>query len=86
MKIQTTTSVNTPLGAEANELEITVNSFMLFPSKINVTWKIMGPYVSKEGIITLPQHIVDAWGTDDTVVKDYVLFELGLIEDTTIIE
>jgi len=83
MNIQPTTSVNTPLGAEANQLEITVNSFILFPTKINVTWKVTGPYVSKEGIITLPQHIVDAWGTDDTIVKEYVLFELGLIEDVT---
>ena len=82
MNIQPTTSVSTPLGGEVNQLEITVNPFTLFPNKIDVTWKVIGQYVSKEGIISLPQHIIDAWGTDDTVVKNYVLFELGLIEQT----
>jgi hypothetical protein len=83
MNIQPTTSVNTPLGGEVNQLEITVNPFELFPTTITVTWKVIGPLVSKEGTIILPQYIVDVWGTDDTVVKDYVLFELGLVEQTT---
>jgi hypothetical protein len=83
MNIQPTTSVNTPLGGEVNQLEITVNPFELFPTTITVNWKVIGPSVSKEGTIVLPQYIIDSWGTDDTVVKDYVLFELGLIEQTT---
>jgi hypothetical protein len=80
MNIQPTDSVNLPLGGEINQLEIIVNPFPLFPSNITVTWKVIGPFISKEGTIILPQSIVDAWGTDDTVVKEYVLTELGLTE------
>lgn len=82
MNIQPTTSVNTPLGGEVNQLEITVNPFTLFPTNITVTWKVIGESISKEGIIVLPQSVVDQWGTDDTIVKDYVLTELGLTEQT----
>lgn len=80
MNIQPTTSVNFPLGGEVNQLEIISNTFTLFPSEVSVTWKVSGDNVSKDGIIILPQYILDAWGTDDTVVKDYVLFQLGLTE------
>jgi hypothetical protein len=80
MNIQPTTSVSFPLNGEANQLDIVVNTFGLFPSEVSVTWKVFGDVVSKEGVIILPQYIVDAWGTDDTVVKDYVLFQLGLTE------
>ena len=80
MNIQTTSSVNFPLGGEANQLEIITNGFALFPSEISVTWKVYGDTTSKTGVIILPQSIVDVWGTDDTVVKDYVLEQLGLTE------
>lgn len=80
MNIQPTTSVNTPLGGEVNQLEIIVNNFELFPSEINVTWKVIGTSITKEGVITLPQSIVNQWGIDDTIVKDYVLQTLGLTE------
>jgi hypothetical protein len=83
MQIVPTESVQIPLGGIATELEIRVESFPLFPSEINVFWKVSGTDVSKEGIIKLPQYIVDAWGTDDTVVKDYILFQLGLVAATT---
>lgn len=80
MNIQPTTSVSFPLGGEVNQLDIVVNPFGLFPSEISVTWKVFGDTVSKDGIIILPQSIIDVWGTDDTVVKDYVLEQLGLTE------
>jgi hypothetical protein len=80
MNIQPTTSVSLPLNGEVNQLEITVDPFNLFPSQITVTWKVTGATVGKEGTIVLPQHILDAWGTDDTVVEEYVLFELGLVK------
>jgi hypothetical protein len=83
MKIQETQSVQLPLLGTVDNLEIRVNSFPLFPSSIEVFWKVSGPIVSKEGVITLPQEIVSVWGTDDTVVKDYILEQLGLVEDTT---
>lgn len=80
MNIQPTTSVNFPLDGEANQLDIKVNAFTLFPSEISVTWQIYGDNISKNGVIVLPQSIVDVWGTDDTIVKDYVLQQLGLTE------
>jgi len=83
MKIQATQSVQLPLSGIVNNLEIRVNSFPLFPSSIEIFWKVSGEIVSKEGIIVLPQEVVDAWGTDDTVVKVYILDQLGLVEDTT---
>ena len=83
MKIQATQSVQLPLLGTVNNLEIRVNSFPLFPSSIEAFWKVSGEEISKEGTITLPQELVSTWGTDDTVVKNYVLEQLGLIEDTT---
>jgi hypothetical protein len=78
MNIQPTSYVQLPLEDQADQLEITVNPFSLFPSQISVTWKVYGITTSKEGVIVLPQSIVDVWGTDDTIVKDYVLEQLNL--------
>lgn len=82
MKIQQTQSVQLPLLGTVDHLEIRVNSFPLFPSSIEVFWKVNGDTVSKEGTIVLPQEIVQNWGTDDTIVKEYILQQLGLVEDT----
>lgn len=83
MKIQATQSVQLPLLGTVNNLEIRVNSFPLFPTSIEVIWQVSGETLIKEGTITLPAEIVSAWGTDDNVVKNYVLQQLGLVEDTT---
>jgi hypothetical protein len=80
MNIQPTTSVSFPLDGEVNKIDINVNSFELFPSEVSVTWKVYGDTTFKTGIIILPQNVVDAWGTDDTIVKNYVLQQLGLTE------
>lgn len=80
MQITPTEFVQLPLDGTATELEIRVESFPLFPSQINVFWKVSGINVSKEGTIILPQSIIDAWGTDDTIVKEYVLQQLNLTE------
>jgi len=81
MKIQETQSVQLPLSGIANNLEITAKSFPLFPSSIEIIWQVSGDTVLKEGTITLPAEIVAAWGTDDSIVKDYVLQQLGLVEE-----
>jgi hypothetical protein len=80
MQITPTNFVQLPLDGTATELEIRVESFLLFPSEINVFWKVSGSDVSKEGTILLPQSVIDAWGTDDNVVKNYVLQQLNLTE------
>jgi hypothetical protein len=83
MKIQATQSVQLPLLGTVNNLEIRVNSFPLFPSSIEIIWQVSGETLIKEGTMTLPEEVVSVWGTDDTIVKEYVLQQLGLVEDTT---
>ena len=68
MKIQQTQFVQLPLLGIVDNLEITVNSFSLFPTTIEVLWKISGSTVTKEGSIQLPNEIVTSWGTDDTII------------------
>ena len=63
------------------DIEITVNSFPLFPGNITVNWRVSGNNIIKEGTLPLPQEIISTWGTDDSVVKNYVLQMLGLTED-----
>lgn len=79
MNIQPTSYVQLPLENQADQLEITVNPFSLFPNQITVSWKVYGESISKEGTMILPQSIVDKWGTDDTVIQDYVLEQLNLV-------
>jgi hypothetical protein len=80
MQINPTEFVQLPLEGVATELEIRVESFPLFPTEIHVFWKVSGTAISKEGSILLPQSIIDQWGTDDTIVKEYVLEQLNLTE------
>ena len=80
MQINPTNFVQLPLDDIATELEIRIESFPLFPTEINVFWKVSGIAVSIEGSIVLPQSIIDQWGTDDNIVKNYVLQQLNLIE------
>lgn len=80
MQITPTDFVQLPLDGTADTLEIIVQPFPLFPTSISVFWKVSGVSVSKEGTIILPQSIIDVWGTDDTVVQNYVLQQLNLTE------
>jgi hypothetical protein len=75
--------VQTPLGGTITLLSINVNSFPLFPTSIDVTWTVTGDNITSSGVMTLPQSIVDQWGTDDTVVENYVLQQLNLIKDNS---
>ena len=84
MKIQETQSVQLPLSGIVNNLQITVKSFPLFPSSIEVVWQVSGDTVLKEGVMSLPRELINAWGTDDTVIQDYVLQQLGLVEEVAV--
>jgi len=81
MKIQATQSVQLPLLGIVDTLQIRVNPFNLFPTYIEVVWTVSGEGISREGTLILPQDIINAWGTDDTIVKNYVLQQLGLVEE-----
>lgn len=78
MNVNPTSYVQLPLGGEINTLEITVQPFNLFPTTVSVSWAVTGENIKREGIMALPQSIVDQWGTDDTIVQNYVLQELNL--------
>ena len=78
MQITPTQFVQLPLDGTATELEIIVQPFPLFPTEITIFWKVSGATVTKEGVISLPQSIIDAWGVDDTIVETYVLQHLDL--------
>jgi hypothetical protein len=80
MKITPTNFVQLPLDGTATDLDITINSFSLFPSAIDVSWTVYGEGFSRNGMLTLPQSIVTQWGTDDNVVKNYVMSQLNLTE------
>ena len=80
MQITPTNFIQLPLDGIATKLEIRIESFPLFPTEINVFWKVAGPEISKEGIIVLPQSVISAWGTDDNIVKNYILQQLNLTE------
>jgi len=80
MQIVPTNFVQLPLDGTADTLEIIVQPFPLFPTSVNVFWKVSGNGISKEGTMILPQSIIDTWGTDDNVVKNYVLQQLNLTE------
>ena len=86
MKIQKTQSVQLPLSGTVNNLQITVKSFTLFPSSIEVIWQVSGETASKEGTLVLPRELISAWGTDDTIIQDYVLAQLGLVEEVIVEE
>lgn len=83
MNIIPTSHVQVPLEFEATNLEILVSTFPLYPTSIEIKWIISGSNGVKEGTIILPQSIVDQWGTDDTIVEDYVLEQLNLYKDNT---
>ena len=80
MQINPTSYVQLPLTQEVNQLEISVNPFPLFPTEITVLWTVSGNGISKDGSMILPQSIIDVWGTDDPIVKEYVLEQLNLTE------
>ena len=80
MNIQPTQFVQVPLGGTASGIDILVSSFPLFPAEIEIKWTVYGEGFSKTGSMILPESIVDQWGTDDSVVKNYVLQQLNLAE------
>jgi len=84
MKIVATQFLQLPLLGVVDNLEINVKTFPLFPTEIEVFWKVNGENVSNEGSIILPEEVIELWGTDDTVVEDYILQQLGLTKDTEI--
>lgn len=79
MQIEPTSTINNALNGIVDNLYIEVKSFPLFPEQIDVVYRVAGDNnVSYEGIITLPESVVSQWGTDDSVVRDYVCTLLGV--------
>lgn len=87
------TSVNVPGKGAGEYLDLTVLSFSLFPSSVSLYWAIKAESISTnsegeevvsvgatltEGNLSVPEAIVSTWGTDDSVIADWAIEELGL--------
>jgi uncharacterized protein YycO len=87
------TSVNVPGKGTGEYLDLTVLSFSLFPSSVSLYWAIKAESTSTnsegeevvsvgatltEGNLSVPEAIVSTWGTDDSVIADWAIEELGL--------
>jgi len=76
--IQPTNNFTYPLGWNINSLEVTVNSFPLFPDTVEALWTLSGEDKSFGGSMIIPHEIVLQWGTDDAVLEDYIISQLNL--------
>ena len=76
--IQPTNSFTYPLTWTIDKLEVTVNSFPLFPDTVEVFWNLSGGGFSREGTMIIPHEVVLEWGTDDAVLENYVISKLNL--------
>jgi hypothetical protein len=63
---------------EATEIEITVRFDL--GAKTSQYWVLLNEDSQKvaDGNIDIPEEILSQWGTDDTLVLDYILEQLGL--------
>ena len=77
--IQPTHEFTYPLTWDITTLEVTVKTFPLFPDTVDVVWKLSGEGGTQEGTMTIPHEVVLEWGTDDSVLENYVISELNLI-------
>lgn len=59
-------------------LDIQVMPFPLFPSTLEVSYVLRGETGNLSGRLELPESVVADWGTDDTVVLNYVVGQLGV--------
>lgn len=80
INLQPTNTITYPLNWTAKSIEITINAFPLFPNTVEVFWKINGNSTSFSGSTIIPNDVVSKWGTDDSIIKEYVLNQLGLLE------
>jgi hypothetical protein len=76
--IQTAGSFTYPLDWNINKLEVSVNSFPLFPDTVEALWNLSGDNQTFSGSMIIPHNIVLQWGTDDTILEDYVISQLNL--------
>lgn len=88
-------SVSVPGKGTGEYLDLTVLSFSLNPSTVSLYWAIKSESTSTdsegaevvsvgatltEGNLTVPAEVVSVWGTDDSVISDWAIEELGLVK------
>lgn len=88
-------SVSVPGKGTGEYLDLTVLSFSLNPSTVSLYWAIKSETTSTdsegaevvsvgatltEGNLTVPAEVVSVWGTDDSVISDWAIEELGLVK------
>jgi hypothetical protein len=79
--IQPTNVFHFPLSWNIDALEVTVNSFPLFPDTVEALWTLSGEGKTFGGSMVIPHEVVLNWGTDDAVLEDYVISQLNLIRE-----
>lgn len=63
----------------ATTIEVEVMNFVLGSESADVAVKLMdGANVLERKLVPLSQEVYQQWGTDDSVVLNYVVSELGL--------
>lgn len=67
-----------PIVGTVNKLSIQINPFQLFPSEVQTYVTLSGENAFHSMNITIPQSVVEEWGTDDSVVLNYIVQELGI--------
>lgn len=70
--------LNIPTVGVVDKLQILVIGFNLFPTSITVYYKLLSESKSIDGNLDLPSEVIAMWGTDDSVVLNYVVGELGV--------
>lgn len=76
-------SVVIPTKGTAKYLDVKVLSFDISPTDgIILYWSVHDEngLMLLEGNMNFPQEQYDSWGTDDSVVSDWVMTELGFTE------
>lgn len=75
------------IRAVANQLSIDVNYKLNAPVQHLYFWfKDETQKIVEEGSLIIPEEVVEQWGSDDQVIIDWALYELGAIQSNNVID
>lgn len=88
-------AINVPTKGTGKYLDVLILNFAPFSSTVSLYWAIKSESSSVvdeeevfspgsvllDGNLTAPEEVVSAWGTDDSVIVNWVMEELSLSAD-----
>lgn len=86
-------AIEVPTKGTGKYLDVLVLNFAPFSTSVSLYWSIKSESSSiveevfsagatlLEGNLTVPAEVVSVWGTDDSVIVNYVMEELSLTAD-----